>query len=193
FYIKLHNHGESTAIATINGIRVITEECPLPFYQSKQQSLKLISIKRSPEKEILKIRPISSQDKMMKSTIGQNSSKMQSNSNSSLMLRDIFGNDFAQFLEDDTDGLIVENEQFGKDSVGNEKKMYRNNDIFETTTTATATTTAISIFNFNLLECNTVGGCLFDYSMCSYQNSPLSHGSTFQPIKRKYLTIISKN
>ncbi|VDP20315.1 unnamed protein product [Onchocerca flexuosa] len=38
------------------------------------------------------------------------------------LLRDIFGNDFAQFLEDDTDGLIVENEQFGKDSVGNEKR-----------------------------------------------------------------------
>uniref|UniRef100_A0A8R1XJJ8 MAM domain-containing protein n=1 Tax=Onchocerca volvulus TaxID=6282 RepID=A0A8R1XJJ8_ONCVO len=180
FYIKLHNHGESTAIATINSIRVITEECPSPFYQSEQRPMRLISIKRAPEKEILKIRPITSQDKIMKPAIIQSSSTTQPNLNSSFTLRDIFGNDFAQFLEDDTDGLIVKNKQFEKDSVSSEKQVSRNNDIFETTTT---TTKAITMFNFNLLQCNTIGGCLFDYSMCSYQNSPLSRGSTFQRVK----------
>ncbi|VDN24722.1 unnamed protein product [Gongylonema pulchrum] len=46
--------------------------------------------------------------------------------------------------------------------------------------TATISTTPKLLLSLNLLECDTTGGCLFDKSLCSYHNSHMSRGSTFQ-------------
>lgn len=66
----------------------------------------------------------------------------------------------------------------------NPNNVERYNEVFITTTPAPQLP-----FTINLLECNTAGGCLFDKSMCTYQSSHMSRGSTFQRVRRKYLNI----
>ncbi|MCP9263837.1 hypothetical protein DINM_007208 [Dirofilaria immitis] len=188
FYIKLHNHGKSTALAIINSIKVIIDECYQPFIsRSKQQPMKLVATERFREKEILRIRPINTRNKIRKTLIAETSTIQSTNLNSSFLLRDIFGDAFAKFLEDDSDGLIGNQRQFSGDIENRQKQVYKknnnqNNEPFILTTTTTTTIQTLP-FVLNLLECNTIGGCLFDHSMCSYHYSQLSRGSTFQRVR----------
>ncbi|KAM3718306.1 CTP synthase [Dirofilaria immitis] len=146
FYIKLHNHGKSTALAIINSIKVIIDECYQPFIsRSKQQPMKLVATERFREKEILRIRPINTRNKIRKTLIAETSTIQSTNLNSSFLLRDIFGDAFAKFLEDDSDGLIGNQRQFSGDIENRQKQVYKknnnqNNEPFILTTTTTTTT-----------------------------------------------------
>uniref|UniRef100_A0A915PYK3 MAM domain-containing protein n=1 Tax=Setaria digitata TaxID=48799 RepID=A0A915PYK3_9BILA len=177
FYIKLHNHGQSVATAVIENIKVVTEECYLPFIRPKNRSVKLYSIERN---ERDKTEVTTSWIRINKSQIFETTT-IRPDSNSSFVLSDIFGDDFAKFLVDDSDGLIVEDQRTGVDGVNynqlHRKEYERDNQVF-----ATAPIPSLP-FTFNILECNTPGGCLFDRSVCSYQNSQLSRGSTFERVR----------
>ncbi|KAL3994967.1 hypothetical protein ACH3XW_23880 [Acanthocheilonema viteae] len=183
FYIKLHNHGRSIATAVIDNIKVVTEECHLPSsIRPKYKTVQLYPIQRTEERGGFKTQAITSRRPISKQTTNKNSTN-SSNSNSPFILSDIFGDAFAQFLVDDSDGLIVESQKTGRSNVNSERWFNRNNaeqynEIFVATTLAPELP-----FTFNFLECNTVGGCLFDQSMCTYQSSHMSHGSTFQRVR----------
>ncbi|EFO26536.2 hypothetical protein LOAG_01943 [Loa loa] len=181
FYIKLQNHGQSIATAVINNIKVVTEECHLPSIRPKHRQVKLYSIQRAEERE-LTTQVITSRDITSKLSATTNPIT-SSNLNSSFVLSDIFGDAFAQFLVDDSDGLIVEEQKIGKDGVNSNEWLKRNNPKQDNEVFVSTTLTPKLPFTFNLLECNTIGGCLFDQSMCSYQNSAMSRGSTFERVR----------
>uniref|UniRef100_A0A1I7VL52 Uncharacterized protein n=1 Tax=Loa loa TaxID=7209 RepID=A0A1I7VL52_LOALO len=167
--------------AVINNIKVVTEECHLPSIRPKHRQVKLYSIQRAEERE-LTTQVITSRDITSKLSATTNPIT-SSNLNSSFVLSDIFGDAFAQFLVDDSDGLIVEEQKIGKDGVNSNEWLKRNNPKQDNEVFVSTTLTPKLPFTFNLLECNTIGGCLFDQSMCSYQNSAMSRGSTFERVR----------
>uniref|UniRef100_A0A1I8EYT5 MAM domain-containing protein n=2 Tax=Wuchereria bancrofti TaxID=6293 RepID=A0A1I8EYT5_WUCBA len=182
FYIKLHNHGQSIATAVIDSIKVVTEECHLPLIRPKHRQVKLYSIQPNEEKEEFTTKVVTSQRTISKLSSTKNFT-IPSNSNSPFILSDVFGDAFAQFLEDDSDGLIVEGQKARKDDIKSSEWLGRNNAKQDNVVFVTTTLAPELPFNFNFLKCNTAGGCLFDQSMCSYQNSPMSLGSTFQRVR----------
>ncbi|VDK72481.1 unnamed protein product [Litomosoides sigmodontis] len=192
FYIKLHNHGQSTATAVIDNIKVVTEECRLPLARPKYKSMELYSVNGTEargkegfagteEKEVF-VTPKISSNAIEKQSTMKNSTN-SSNSNSSFLLSDIFGDAFAQFLVDDSDGLIVESQKTEGGDMSRNKWFERSNTERYNEMLATTTTAPGVPFAFNLLKCNTVGGCLFDRSMCTYHSSHMSRGSTFQRVR----------
>ncbi|CAG9535348.1 unnamed protein product [Cercopithifilaria johnstoni] len=194
FYIKLHNHGQSIATAVIDNIKVVTKECDTPLIRSKQRSMKIYPIQRIRDKEGFTTQAIISPYAMSKQIIIKNSTNT-SNPNSSFILSDIFGDAFAQFLVDDSDGLIIEGQKTRRGDI-NRNKWFNRNNAEQYNVVYAATTTAPELpFTFNLLECNTVGGCLFDQSMCTYQSSLMSRGSTFQRVRlydRNFMQALTK-
>uniref|UniRef100_A0A0R3RLQ8 Fibrillar collagen NC1 domain-containing protein n=1 Tax=Elaeophora elaphi TaxID=1147741 RepID=A0A0R3RLQ8_9BILA len=195
FYIKLHNHGQSIATAVIDNIKIVTEECHLPLTRPKHRPVKLYSVQQTEEKRRFTTEATASRYPIRKQTTIKNPPNSP-NTNSSFVLSDIFGDAFAQFLIDDSDGLIVENQKMAKNDVNNNKWFNRNNiERYNEIIAATTTLAPELPFTFNLLECNTVGGCLFDQTMCTYQSSHMSRGATFQRVRlhdRNFMQAITR-
>ncbi|VDM95222.1 unnamed protein product, partial [Thelazia callipaeda] len=189
FYIKLQNHGRrAVATAVIDSIHVITDEYCLPVAQSKLRSTKLHLVEGSNKKQ-RNISPIHLPDSETFSIVKLSTittTTMPPNSNSSFILNDIFGDAFAQFLVDDTDGLIDERQNIETNDVTDDGQAYllrlihRTYSGIDDDTRFATTLTPFPLLTFNLFACNASGGCLFDHSMCSYRSSPVSRGSTFQ-------------